>query len=165
MLSAADPKYRAVVKQADAFRGACVRDLGIATGGISAQVGSIVTEAALVTAASRYFWAEGFSMPPSEEGYAHFMRAAKLGEKARQHQLAAWELAVREAQARTANAKRDGTGGKLAELAGESRPDSPRGPPGGSTAGAQRSHPKPAKRTRAKKPKIVPTTGEEPEKP
>ena len=106
------------------------------------------------------------------------MKASKLGEKARQHHLAAWELAVREAQARTAKANGKGSSGRLAALAGaNSDPASPSTPPGGVVAGAPK-FPCPHCPSRCKsksglqahirnahKTNVIETSGEEPDKP
>ena len=75
------------------------RELAAAHGGsISAGVGAIVESAALAMAASRYL---DHQARQGGEGAAElFKQAAALGQTARQHELAAWELAAREAQAR-----------------------------------------------------------------
>jgi hypothetical protein len=73
------------------------RELASVHGGeLSAGVGAIVESAALAMAASRYL-----THLAGQTGDADlFQRAARLAESARQHELAAWELAAREAQAR-----------------------------------------------------------------
>lgn len=73
------------------------RELASAHGGeLSAGVGAIVESAALAMASSRFL-----THLAGQTGDADlFQRAARLAESARQHELAAWELASREAQAR-----------------------------------------------------------------
>lgn len=73
------------------------RELGEAHGGlISAGVGAIVESAALAMAASRYL--DHLARQSGDPDL--FRQAAQLGQTARQHELAAWELAAREADAR-----------------------------------------------------------------
>jgi hypothetical protein len=76
------------------------RELAAAHGGtISAGVGAIVESAALAMAASRYLDHQARQGGDGEL----FRQAAQLGQMARQHELAAWELAAREAQAGAAS--------------------------------------------------------------
>ena len=70
------------------------RELATAHGGtISAGVGAIIESAALAMAASRYLDNTARKTGDAEQ----FKQAAALGQTARQHELAAWELAAREA--------------------------------------------------------------------
>src|SRR5687768_6742078 len=73
------------------------RELASAHGGsISAGVGAIVESAAMAMAASRFVQSLA-----AESGDAElFKQAAALASTARQHELAAWELAAREAKAK-----------------------------------------------------------------
>jgi hypothetical protein len=65
-------------------------------GSVSAGVGAIVESAAQTLAASRFV-----HLLAAETGDAElFKQAATLASTARQHELAAWELAAREAGAR-----------------------------------------------------------------
>lgn len=65
-------------------------------GSISAGVGAIVESASLTLAASRWCQAEAGKTLDADL----FKRAADLGALARQHELAAWELAAKECSAR-----------------------------------------------------------------
>lgn len=92
------------------------RELAAAHGGaISAGVGAIVESAALAMAASRYL--DHQARQGGEDAAELFKRAAALGQTARQHELAAWELAAREAAVRgpgesaIARIRREFTGG------------------------------------------------------
>lgn len=73
------------------------RELAKLHGGeVSSGVGAIIESAALAMAASRYLSAKA-----AETGDAElFKQASTLASTARQHELAAWELAAREAAAR-----------------------------------------------------------------
>ena len=76
------------------------RELAAAHGGsISAGVGAIVESAALAMAASRYL-DHLARLAAAVDAPDLFRQAAALGQTARQHELAAWELAAREAAAR-----------------------------------------------------------------
>lgn len=65
-------------------------------GEISAGVGAIIESAALALAASRFAGAKGAELADVDL----LKRAGDLSSLARQHELAAWELAAREAAAR-----------------------------------------------------------------
>lgn len=70
------------------------RELALAHGGqISAGVGAIVESAALAMAASRYLQ----TLASQTNNPDLFKQASQLASTARQHELAAWELASREA--------------------------------------------------------------------
>ncbi len=69
-------------------------------GSISAGVGAIIESAALALATSRYLASVGAQTLDADA----MKRAADLGSLARQHELAAWELAAREAKVRAASA-------------------------------------------------------------
>lgn len=96
-LAKADPRYQAFARWGARYGAHRRRELARAHGGeISAGVGAIVESAAQAMAASRFVQAIA-----SESGDAElFKQAAALASTARQHELAAWELAAREAQAR-----------------------------------------------------------------
>jgi hypothetical protein len=73
------------------------RELAETHGGqISAGVGALVESAALAMASSRYLDHRARQTGDAEL----FRQAARLAETARQHELAAWELAAREAKVR-----------------------------------------------------------------
>lgn len=73
------------------------RELAKLHGGeVSAGVGAIVESAAIAMAASRYLSAKGAETGDPEL----FKQSSALAATARQHELAAWELAAREAAAR-----------------------------------------------------------------
>lgn len=73
------------------------RELAAAHGGeISAGVGALVESAALALASSRYLQNQGATIGDPEL----LKRASSLAAEARQNELAAWELAAREAKAR-----------------------------------------------------------------
>lgn len=91
------PDFRPFARWGARYAGHRRRELAAAHGGtISAGVGAIVESAALAMAASRYL-----DHCARQSGDPElFKQAAQLGQTARQHELAAWELAAREAQAR-----------------------------------------------------------------
>lgn len=93
----ADPRYKAFARWGARYGAHRRRELALAHGGsISAGVGAIVESAAQAMAASRFVQSLA-----AESGDAElFKQAAALASTARQHELAAWELAAREAQAR-----------------------------------------------------------------
>lgn len=93
----ADPRYKAFARWGARYGAHRRRELATAHGGsISAGVGAIVESAAQAMAASRFVQSLA-----AESGDAElFKQAAALASTARQHELAAWELAAREAQAR-----------------------------------------------------------------
>ena len=95
-----DPRFRPFRNWARRYAGHRRAELAKAHGGeISAGVGAIVESAALALGDSRFV-----QMLASETGDVDlFKRAADLGALARQHELAAWELAAREATARAAS--------------------------------------------------------------
>lgn len=91
------PEFRPFARWGARYAGHRRRELAQAHGGtISAGVGAIVESAALAMAASRYL-----DHRARQSGDAElFRQAAQLGQTARQHELAAWELAAREGAAR-----------------------------------------------------------------
>lgn len=96
-LDKADPAVRPFIAWGRRYASHRRRELAEAHGGgISAGVGALVESAGLALGASRYLHAKA-----SETGDADLMkRASALANDARQNELAAWELAAREAQAR-----------------------------------------------------------------
>lgn len=91
------PEYRPFAKWGSRYASHRRRELAQTHGGaISSGVGAIVESAALTMAASRFLNAKA-----AETGDAElFKQSSALASTARQHELAAWELAAREAQAR-----------------------------------------------------------------
>ncbi len=91
------PEFRPFARWGARYGAHRRRELASAHGGeISAGVGAIVESAALAMAASRFL-----SSRAAETGDAElFKQSSALASTARQHELAAWELAAREAQAR-----------------------------------------------------------------
>lgn len=96
-LDRADPRYRAFARWGARYGAHRRRELTELHGGaISAGVGAIVELAAQAMAASRFVQALAAESCDTEQ----FKQAAALACIARQHELAAWELAAREAAAR-----------------------------------------------------------------
>jgi hypothetical protein len=93
----ADPRYKAFARWGARYGAHRRRELAQAHGGsISAGVGAIVESAAQAMAASRFVQSLA-----AESGDAElFKQAAALASTARQHELAAWELAARESEVR-----------------------------------------------------------------
>jgi hypothetical protein len=92
-----DPRYQVFARWGQRYGAHRRRELAAAHGGeISAGVGAIVESAAQAMAASRFV-----QRLASEAGDPElFKQASQLASTARQHELAAWELAHREAVAR-----------------------------------------------------------------
>jgi hypothetical protein len=101
-------------RSAAAFRRHHCRDLARQAGGeLGAGPSSMVASAALQLAASRFVFAQA-----SETGDANLFKvASSLSNDSRQNLLAAYELAIREAQARRAAAPRLSTKERLERLA------------------------------------------------
>jgi hypothetical protein len=96
-LDKADPRYRPFARFGARYGAHRRAELaGLHGGAISSGVGGIVESAAQAMAASRFVQALA-----AEKGDAElFKLASQLASTARQHELAAWELASREAEAR-----------------------------------------------------------------
>lgn len=96
-LDRAAPEYRTFQRWGQRYAAHRRRELAQLHGGhVSAGVGAIVESAALAMAAARYLQERA-----SRECSADlFRQASQLAATARQHELAAWELAAREAQSR-----------------------------------------------------------------
>jgi len=91
------PEFRPYARWGARYAAHRRRELARAHGGeISSGVGAIVESAALTMAASRYLSAKAAQSGDPEL----FKQASTLASTARQHELAAWELAAREAQVR-----------------------------------------------------------------
>ncbi len=93
-----DPAYASFLRWGRRYAGHRRDELARAHGGeISAGVGAMVESAGLALAASRFCHAKGSETCDPDL----LKRASALANDARQHELAAWELAAREAKART----------------------------------------------------------------
>lgn len=92
-----DPRFRSFARWGARYGAHRRRELAQAHGGsLSAGASAIIESAAQAMAASRFVQALA-----AETGDAElFKQAAALASTARQHELAAWELAAREAQTR-----------------------------------------------------------------
>jgi hypothetical protein len=96
-LSKTDPRYTAFARWGARYGAHRRRELASAHGGtLSAGASAIIESAAQAMAASRFVQALAAETGDPEL----FKQAAALASTARQHELAAWELAAREAQAR-----------------------------------------------------------------
>lgn len=92
-----DPRFLAFARWGSRYASHRRAELAKAHGGsISAGVGALVESAAMSLSASRFVQSQG-----AETGDADLLkRASDLAAAARQHELAAWELAARECAAR-----------------------------------------------------------------
>ncbi|HVY32570.1 MAG TPA: hypothetical protein VHB79_38800 [Polyangiaceae bacterium] len=103
-LDQSDPRYRVFARWGARYGAHRRRELARAHGGeISAGVGAIVESAAQAMAASRFVQSLAAAAGDAEL----FKQAAALASTARQHELAAWELAARESRARPKRANHD----------------------------------------------------------
>ncbi len=93
-----DPSYAACVRAANKFRKARMRELAQLHGFVSAGVGALLASSALALAASRYLYnqaaEESSKDVPVDAGL--LKEASVLADKARQSDLAAWEVCARE---------------------------------------------------------------------
>ena len=96
-IESADPRYALALRRASRYRKRRCAELAAVHGGfVSAGASSLVASAALALCASRYLYECA-----AETGDADTLkRASSLANDARQGELAAWELASREAAAR-----------------------------------------------------------------
>jgi hypothetical protein len=92
-LASDDAGYQLCLRLADRYRRRRASEIVKAHGWMSAGAASILATSALQLALSRYYAARG-----TDEKLAAL--ASKLGNDSRQNELAAWELAAREAKAR-----------------------------------------------------------------
>lgn len=96
-VDATAPEFRPFARWGRRYGAHRRRELAAAHGGqISAGVGALVESAALALASSRFLQTRGASVGDPEL----LKRASALASEARQNELAAWELAAREAKAR-----------------------------------------------------------------
>ena len=93
-LDKSDPRYRPFARWGARYGAYRRRELASTHGGtLSAGVGAIIESAAMAMAASRFVQALAAQAGDAEL----FKQASALASTARQHELAAWELAAREA--------------------------------------------------------------------
>jgi hypothetical protein len=95
-VDATDPRYALALRRAGRYRRRRCAELAAVHGYVSAGAGSLIASASLALCASRYLYevAAGTGDPDT------LRRASALANDARQGELAAWELASREAAAR-----------------------------------------------------------------
>lgn len=100
-LSKGDPRYKRAMWLANTYRKARSRELAAIHGFVSSGASSLLATASLALAASRYLYelfAETSGKPDFDTGSLDILRkASALADSARQAELAAWELAAREA--------------------------------------------------------------------
>lgn len=92
MVKAGDPRYSASLHQANKYRKMRMKELAQLHGHVSAGVGALLASAALALAASRFLYEATAEEPDNQT----LKDASKLADSARQHELAAYELASRE---------------------------------------------------------------------
>ena len=95
-VDATDPRYALALRRAARYRKRRCSELAAVHGYVSAGASSLIASAALALCASRYLYEVGASTGDAET----LKRASALANDARQNELAAWELASREAAAR-----------------------------------------------------------------
>ena len=96
-IDATDPEYAKCLRQASRWRKRRCSELAVSHGGyLSSGASSLVASSALALAASRYLYALA-----ARTGDPDLLkRASALANDSRQNELAAWELASREAASR-----------------------------------------------------------------
>ena len=95
-VDATDPRYALALRRAGRYRKRRCSELAATHGYVSAGAASLIASAALALCASRYLYEVAAGTGDAET----MKRASALANDARQNELAAWELASREAQAR-----------------------------------------------------------------
>jgi hypothetical protein len=95
-VDATDPRYALALRRAGRYRKRRCSELAAVHGYVSAGAASLIASAALALCASRYLYEVAATTGDAET----LKRASALANDARQNELAAWELASREAQAR-----------------------------------------------------------------
>lgn len=100
---ACDPKFEPHNRHRLEWQRARLAELAAAHGAVSRGVGAMISSAAWLYAAGEFAAEKGAAAGDPEL----FKTAASLTGTARQHELAAWELAAREAQAKPRNALAD----------------------------------------------------------
>lgn len=113
-----DPKFEPHNRRRLEWQRARLVELATAHGACSRGVGAMVSSAAWLYAAGEFA-----SERAAETGDVElFKSAASLTGTARQHELAAWELAAREAQARPRESARDRIAREMIAARGEEKP-------------------------------------------
>lgn len=92
MVKAGDPRYSAALHQANKYRKTRMKEIAQLHGHVSAGVGALLASASLALAASRFLYEAAAQEPDPQT----LKDASKLADSARQHELAAYELAARE---------------------------------------------------------------------
>ena len=92
MVKAGDPRYSAALHQANKYRKTRMKEIAQLHGHVSAGVGALLASASLALAASRFLYEAAAQEPDPQT----LKDASKLSDSARQHELAAYELAARE---------------------------------------------------------------------
>ena len=93
---ATDPRYALALRRASRYRKRRCSELATVHGYVSAGAASLIASASLALCASRYLYEVAAATGDPET----LKRASALANDARQNELAAWELATREAAAR-----------------------------------------------------------------
>jgi len=92
MIKSGDPRYSASLYQANKYRKTRMKEIAQLHGHVSAGVGALLASASLALAASRFLYEATAEEPDPQV----LKDASKLADSARQHELAAYELAARE---------------------------------------------------------------------
>lgn len=92
------PRYKAALDKANKYRKSRMKELARLHGYVSSGAGALLASASLALAASRFLYEAYAADSATDDGGnpAMLQQAAKLADSARQHELAAWELASRE---------------------------------------------------------------------
>lgn len=98
-VDAADPRYALSLRRAGRYRRRRCAELAAVHGYVSAGAASMIASASLALCASRYLYELAATTGDADT----LKRASALANDARQNELAAWELAAREAEGRKAN--------------------------------------------------------------
>lgn len=93
---AADPRYALALRRAGRYRKRRCSELATTFGYVSAGAGSMIASASLALCASRFLYEVAAQTGDAET----LKRASALANDARQNELAAWEIASREATTR-----------------------------------------------------------------
>lgn len=119
-IDAADARYRRFIRNASYYRKARCRELAQVHGFLSAGATNLVASASLSMAVSRYAYTLSMEETDRKEAAKLITLASKLANDAKQLELAAWELASREAEAVKAMKAEDDAPAWLVKAEGES---------------------------------------------
>ncbi len=108
-IDTADVRYRRFIRNASYYRKARCRELSQVHGFLSAGATNLVASASLSMAVSRYTYTLSMEETDRKEAAKLITLASKLANDAKQLELAAWELASREAEAIRAMKKEEET--------------------------------------------------------